>query len=425
MTRYLATTLLALASATAAASELADKSLRWVGKEIITLGDVDERLSDELLERRRRGLALPESQADIEELRSLLLETLTDEALLIQEAERLGAEVDKAVIRRRVLEAAADANITLTVEEEVRERQRRSRASMVHAVVGYYADRWPTIGPAEVAVAYELRAAAGAYDREPRVQLLRLVLRPSTAVQRRGLSGALYRQFQLLQEAPDARLLGIVDDDFLSRLVAVEEDDRLPLIAEALTRALDVLGDQPQARLAGFARDTADILERWRALRDEAEVLAVLEAERAALLALPPDEREARFRARARALSQGPEAEAGGDLGWSTPGDLPAAVEALAFALAPGDCTGIVDLAGAHAVYFCCRQEPGTRQPMSEVGPALEAELEAAVFARVQEILIERLRQRAHIEDLPLDPAIPPEWLATASQPPPPPTGSP
>ena len=111
------------------------------------------------------------------------------------------------------------------------------------------------------------------------------------------------------------------------------------------------------------------------------------------------------FEALARQYSEGPSAGKGGDLGFTSPGQLIPAFEKAAFAMTPGEVSDLVVTDyGVHIIQLVERREP-RQQTFGEVQDQIEQRLRAEREAALREAIILEQKLAAGAEQVYLDKA--------------------
>jgi peptidyl-prolyl cis-trans isomerase SurA len=104
----------------------------------------------------------------------------------------------------------------------------------------------------------------------------------------------------------------------------------------------------------------------------------------------------------ARDLSEGPGAAEGGDLGYFSRGQMLQAIEDAAFALEPGQVSGLVRTAGDHGGWHIVTVEDKRRmapRPLSQVQEEIRARLAQDSILKEREHYLQQLRKTAQIDE--------------------------
>jgi hypothetical protein len=103
------------------------------------------------------------------------------------------------------------------------------------------------------------------------------------------------------------------------------------------------------------------------------------------------------FEALAQSLSRGPEAGRGGLMGVFSPGQLPAELEAAAFALAPGQTSGVIASPLGHHVLRVDSRQPARGADLAECRERIRAQLTTVKSERIQREFVAGLLARAKV----------------------------
>jgi parvulin-like peptidyl-prolyl isomerase len=103
------------------------------------------------------------------------------------------------------------------------------------------------------------------------------------------------------------------------------------------------------------------------------------------------------FESLAQSVSRGPEAGQGGLMGVFSPGQLPAELEAAAFALAPGETSGVVSTPLGHHVLRVDARQPARGADLAECRDRIRAQLASVQSERLQREFIVGLLARAKV----------------------------
>jgi len=400
-----------LADRADAADAVSDRTLRFVNQDVITQGDVWERMRDLFTLLRARGEPLPRSQVEFAEYQRESLEALTDEMLLLQEAERLGAQVDEEGIREEVIEWAREQGRP-TLRAQIRERRRRIKERKLQAVLHFYGRHWPGVRPADVARIFEERKEE--FRRPARVRVRRLLIRPAGAGEIEAVRERMFAAWRKIQA--DEALAGVIGDEHIGAYLDAEDGERRKILRERLRAALDTAPAEPEVATAALLASIRTVLDDDDGLRDRESVTRTLGTIRERLAAIEdPRERQAAFVAAVEAHSQGPQADSGGDLGWVEPGHHSETFDAVAFET-PADGLSEIFWDGGFGSLLLIRDrdDSGVRS-LSEVSAAIRAELRHERAQEIQKTLLDQLRDQAYIKDAKGEAALPEEWFEDRS----------
>lgn len=389
--------LAACAFALGAQEQIVDRVVRYVNADIITASDVRERARARAELLRQRGEALPADEEAWRAFQDDILDELTKELLFVQEADRLQIPVDERPLQRQVRTEAHRHSETLAHQSRL--LAMRIRQQKIRIVQHFYTR--VHVSPQEVATAYAERK--GEFMRPARFHPYRILLRPSSERERELVREALLAVFRQSQVDPTDAIAAVVTPELRRRYLDQRDApaERFAILREVARGVLDAAPADPPAATQELVRNARAAIDRAEALRDEQTITATLEALRDEMLAIEDhaDRTEACIAA-ARRISEGPKAEAGGDLGWQEPGALDPAEDAQLHALEPGGISPVFSVGAALAVLYLADHEPARQRTLAEVSAELRQQLEDERRAAALERLTRTLEDRAHIKDL-------------------------
>ncbi len=379
---------------------VADRAVRYVNDDIITLGDLNRQIGFRLLDLRRRGRPPPATVDEVDTMRREMLEQMTEEILLVQEADDRGVRLDKEAIRRDMLEWAEENGIHRIGQQAV-ELERRYRKQKINFILYSHGQKYPAVRPSDIREYY--REHRDDFRRPARSDVLRILMRPSSAEERRMVEEMLRRGFRLVQEAPHPDVKATIDEEILNSYIDADDAERIGVLVTSLRSAREAAPADPDRATAALVAELDRILTAWDALRDRESVTEEMEAFRTELLTIPdPDRRAERFAAIARQRSQGTDATRGGSLGWIEPGDQSEAFDAVAFAeTATTGNVSEVFWDGPFACLLLIRaSEPGHILGLAEASARIQSILGKRQAERIRDELLISLRKRALIETI-------------------------
>lgn len=379
--------------------DVVDRVVRYVNTDIITAADQWELVRFRLERMKRERQPLPRDEAAWEAFRAETLEDLTVDLLKEQAADQMGVQIDTRMIKQEIRRDARRNGWDLATQSRMIELQ--IKRQKVRALEGYFSTKAEAVGPSELAVAYAERTDE--FTRPARYRPYRLLLRPTGERELRATFELLLSVFRGLQEANHPALQAVVDQERRSAYIEAAGDQAAQLevltaVAEAALIALPEGADGADAKLLERARTG---LEQRAAARSPADVERILTALRAELEATTdPAERKEAFAAAARRISQGPKADAGGDLGWLEPGQAGEPYDAAIAELETGALSPVLRDGEAHFVLLLAEREDARRRSLAEVSAELRTQLERERRQAAIERLEDSLRKRAFIDDL-------------------------
>lgn len=370
-----------------------DRPLVYVNDHVITRGDLSERYRVELQVLQQQGQSLPRSVAEQRSMQAELLEKMVDEEVLYQEAQRLGVQIDTRRLRRMVIDEANRLGFGDDMASIAQAVTERTRQEMLRQVLLFYRDQLPEIGPERIRAHYEEHWRD--YRRPGRRHLYRIALPVREGADRQVLIDELLRLVRVLRGHAQPAIRALVDDDLVEQVIAADQAGQLTLLLGLIERLLAV--PELATTDVALAEHARSIQQAGQGLMTRAEAEAAIEAWRAELVALPDNERLARFQALARAHSRGPDAPQGGDLGWLEEGSLGLAEqEALADCVA-GDLSPLYWAGNACCLLFVAEYEAPQQRSLQEVSSEIAAQLEQAQDEAVADQAIASLRDEAEI----------------------------
>jgi peptidyl-prolyl cis-trans isomerase SurA len=411
----------AMAQQRAAGSRTADYIAAVVNQELVTAGELNQRMALLRAESSRNGQRLP---ADAE-LRAQVLDALIDERVILSHARDSGIRVEEPELDRAVASVASQNQITLA---QLRERLRQQGVDyarfrnnvrdqlLIERAREREVQQRIRITDAEIDAFLDGKRGAAASAQEMNLAQI-LVPVPE------GASEAVVAERQAVAEAALVRVRG--GEGFAGVARAVSEDanrerggeiglrpvDRLPDVFVETVRALKP-GEVAPALLrtgAGFhvlklveRRDNAAFkVTQTRArhilLRPSAQASATVVAQRVAEFRRQIESGQRRFEDVAREHSEDGSAAQGGDLGWTAPGSFVPEFEQALNSLAVGGLSAPVSTRfGVHLIQVAERREVAVdaKQLREQARTALrEQKFEPAYLEWVRE-----LRANAYVE---------------------------
>lgn len=376
------------------AGTVIDQPLRFVNGRVITVGDLRLRNGLRVEQYRRAGRVLPTTREGLLAFHRDTLEELTDEELLLAHAEELGVRIDREGLASDVRAEARER--ALDLRQIARLRRWREREAMIQAVLNWVEARAPGVTPSELQAAYAQRRAE--FVRPARARARLIALRPAGEEERREQRRQLAALMRDAQQAEDPRAAAIASGR-LEAFLAADVEGQLAIL-RAVARELAELAEPlpPAARpLAARARA---LLAAEEGLRDAEACVAQLERWRAELLALPPEQREARSGELARQHSQGPHAADDGDLGWVDAATYGAEMARQALATPLLEPSPVFWAGGAAAMLLVTAREEAYEPSFAEVSGILLAALERERRQEARRRLLAALRARATLHDI-------------------------
>ncbi len=373
-----------------------DRSVRFVNDQVVTIGDIRSRNGIRIELFRRAGRVLPETLDGTLRFYRDTLEELTDEELLVQKATELQVSIDRDRLSSEVIAEARSRGLAL--RDIATLRRNRDREAKIDAVIGWFEGRAANITPTDLRATYDRRIAD--FARPPRARTLLIALRPTADDERRELVKSLAGLMREAQQSGDEAITAGAAGQLDAFLAADTPGQEVLLAAVADQIARHAGRDGLPKKALDLTRRAGELLTRWRAVRTREQCLSELNALREELLRLEAGARPELFAARAKAISQGPQASEGGLLGWVEPATFGKEIEEQALAMPVGEPSAPFWTGGAAAVVLVLEREEGRTQSFAEVVATLQAALERERRLLVRRRVTEVLRAQASIHDV-------------------------
>jgi peptidyl-prolyl cis-trans isomerase SurA len=368
------------AAAQAATPRTGDYIVAVVNQELVTAGEVQQRLAQVHAQAARSGAKLP----DEAELRRQVVEALIEERVLVTYARDSGVKIDEAELDRAVANVAQQNQINLAqlrerlqkegldytrfrnsvrdqmMVERTREREVQSRIKVSDAEIDAFLDKQRGHAPTELNIAQVLiTVPEGAGEAE--------------VTQRRAL--AEQAQARVKNGEPFEAVAKAMSEDGNKERggeIGLKPTDRLPDAFVAQVRGLQPGQVSPTLLRSGAGFHLLKLLERRDSsslsitqtharhilLRPGTQLSQEAAAQRLAGFKRDIDAGRASFEALARANSEDGSAARGGDLGWTSPGNLvPEFEEAMNALPINGISDPVVTRFGVHLIQVIERRE--------------------------------------------------------------------
>lgn len=331
-----------------------------IDQELVTAGEVQQRIARERAQAQRAGAKAPDEDA----LRRQVLDALIDERVIISHARNSGVRIDEPEIERAVTSVAAQNQVTVVqlrerlrqdgidfrvfrnslrdqmLVERVRERDVQPRIRVTDAEIEAYLDerRKASAAAAELDIAQILvTVAEGAAD----VVVAQRRARAEQALARVKAGEDFAKVAREMSEDPNRERGGAI---------GLRSADRLPDLFVEAVRGLAPGQVAPELLRSGAGFHVLGLQERKQAsllnvvqtrarhilLRPSEQLTAQAAAARLAGFKRQIETGARGFEALARENSEDGSAAAGGDLGWVSPGAFVPEFEQAMNALAPG-----------------------------------------------------------------------------------------
>ena len=373
-----------------------DRSVRFVNDQVVTIGDIRSRNGIRIELFRRAGRVLPDNRDSLLRFNRDTLEELTDEELLVQKATELQVAIDRDRLSSEVIAEARSRGLALRDIAVL--RRTRDRDAKIDAVIGWFEGRAANITPTDLRATYDRRIAD--FARPPRARTLLIALRPTADDERKELVKALAGLMREAQQSGDEAITAAAAGQLDAFLAADTPGQEVILAAVADAVAKHAGRDGLPKKAIALTQRAGELLTRWRAVRTREQCLAELNTLRDELMRLEAGVRPDLFSARAKAISQGPQASEGGLLGWVEPATFGKEIEEQALAMPVGEPSAPFWTGGAAAVVLVLEREEGRTQSFAEVVATLQAALERERRQQVRRRVTDVLRAQASIHDV-------------------------
>ncbi len=375
---------------------MVDRAVRFVNDHVVTIGDIRNRNGIRIELFRRAGKVLPDTREGLLRFYRDTLEELTDEELLVQKAEELQVAIDRDRLSSDVIAEARSRGLALRDISTL--RRVRDREAKVDAVLGWFESRAASISPIELRAAYDRRLAD--FARPPRARTLLIALRPTADDERRDLVKSLAGLLREAQQSEDA----VIAQDAAAQLdafLAADSAGQETILAAVAGEVAKNAGRAGLGKTAvALTQRAGELLTRWHAVRTREQCVDALNRLHADLLKLEPSERPAAFSARAKDISQGPQAADGGLLGWVEPSTFGKEIEERALVMPVNEPSAPFWTGGTAAMVLVLEREEGRTQSFAEVSATLQAALERERRDQVRKNVTNVLRAQASIHDV-------------------------
>ncbi len=373
-----------------------DRSVRFVNDQVVTIGDIRSRNGIRIELFRRAGRVLPDNRDSLLRFNRDTLEELTDEELLVQKANELQVAIDRDRLSSEVIAEARTRGLAL--RDIATLRRTRDRDAKIDAVIGWFEGRAANITPTDLRATYDRRIAD--FARPPRARTLLIALRPTADDERKELVKSLAGLMREAQQSGDEAITAAAAGQLDAFLAADTPGQEVILATVADAVAKHAGRDGLPKKAITLTQRAGELLARWRAVRTREQCLTELNALREELLRLEAGARAELFNARAKAISQGPQASEGGLLGWVEPSTFGKEIEEQALAMPVGEPSAPFWTGGAAAVVLVLEREEGRTQSFAEVVATLQAALERERRQQVRRRVTDVLRAQASIHDV-------------------------
>jgi parvulin-like peptidyl-prolyl isomerase len=387
-------TLSSLSLLAAQDSMVSDHAIRYVNQDVITFGDVLERCQNQVQEQTRKGQVTPKSRDEWLVLAHGCLDELTDEALLLQYADELGVRIDRERIALALLDQARSEGRYLSLNEQTRRRQAREKREKINAALGFFDYRTSFITPSTLLGEYRQRQQE--FVRPARAFIYQILIRPSDEAQRKALSNEKKQAFKDAQNVVDPAVAEVIGAK-LEAYLSASADEQIRILDESLfaLAKIQLPADAKDDAVAAVTSAQA-LMERDKLIKSPQQALAELAALREQLDGKGVDA----FKEAARAHSQGPRADLGGELGWIEGGVFAPALDEQVFRLKSGELSPVFALEDVPCLVLVERKDEIAQRSFAEVSGELDRTLQDRRQDEIKKQAVAILRRKAAVTDM-------------------------
>ncbi len=389
--------LILLVASHAAETGIVDMPVRYINRDMITYQDLQERVA---LGLRARNARPPQDMQTKNLLLSQALDALTEEILLIQEAEKMGIHFPQGVVQADVRREWEEKQQVLNPQIMAELVRQRMRSIKIQTIMRHYLQMAPSIRPKDIEKYYEKHQAT--YKRPARWHLYQIMVLPADQQDRVKIFNNLRKIFTRIVENNDEKINAVITEEKTQAYLkfkagSAEQISFLSDIAKQLL-AVDIKDPGPVTRVL------LEDAKRWSiaadALRDKPAVVALMNKLHAELSALEPEQRIEKFQEFADSYSVGLGAKQGGDLGLvelaTQNADYQAQLEKLnAYELSPVFWSG-----KAAVLLMATTKEAPQIRTFNEVNGEIRKLLENQQQQAVRMDLVKQLKSQAAIIDI-------------------------
>ena len=380
-----------------------DRVLRYVNADVITLYDVQQRAIDLLREHQRDNPDAVLDRATENRMINHAVRELTEEALLLQEAERLGVTIDQEQISRRIREQSADIAQDQRLEQQAFLRDHLRRRETINAVLRYYAQRYPDITPGQMHEIYRQRR----HVRPERLRPWRISLRvPGARADAEQTLAALRGAFVTATRLADPVFTAVDFDAVRERYIDTPDTaGRIAVMRQVLEPLAEPAAQSEDPAVQALGAEISAALRAMDAEQDAASLRRLLDELRVTVAQHDsPADREAEFVRQAQKLAARDDVELRDnravDLGLVEPSALAGAFAEAVADLNAGDLSGVFR-SGEHLhLMLVSEREQAQQRAFSEVSAEMRPRLERTRQDVIRQRVVARLLHRATIRDI-------------------------
>ena len=382
----------------ASEERLIDKPMRYVERDLITLHDVQERL---LLRLRAEKRQPPQDRKELEQLHIDALEEITDETLLLQEADRMGLSITPSLVYDDVRKQWEESNRIPDPRVLAEIVKTRIRTIKIQTIMRHYLDMAPSIRPLDIQAHYE--AHIDDFSRPARWRVYQILMVPSDANQQQRVFEQLLAVYRGIQDSKIEAIKALVTEETSKSFLAMEfgSSQQIAFLINICDALLALELAEPGPVTAELLAHTKEWSVAARALRSKETVNEMLGQLREDMLGLESDdERLQLFTEKADAWTMGLGAGRGGDLGKVELESQPRAVQEQLPSLKAGDVSTVFWSGQGAILLYIDEKEAALKRGFNEVNGEIRKYLEKRQQEAIRLDLIKQLRDQSTILDL-------------------------
>lgn len=382
----------------ASEARILDKPMRYVERDLITLHDIQERL---LLRLRAEKRQPPQDRKELEQLHIDALEEITDETLLLQEADRMGFSLTPSMVYDDVRKQWEESNQVPDPRVLADIVKARIRTIKIQTVIRHYLDMAPSIRPLDIQAHYEEHVDD--FSRPARWRVYQILMVPSDANQQQRVFEQLLVVYRGIQDSKIEAITSLVTEETSKAFLAMEfgGNKQIQFLIKICDSLLALELEEPGPVTAELLAHAKKWSEAATALRSKESITELLEQLREDLLAIEDDdERLQLFTEKADAWTMGLGAGRGGDLGKVELESQPPAVQEQLPKLNAGDVSPVFWSGEGAILLYIDEKESALKRGFNEVNGEIRKYLEKRQQEAIRLDLIKQLRDQSTILDL-------------------------
>lgn len=378
----------------AAEAQVIDLPVRYINRDMITYQDLKERAQLNLVRRKRQP---PRTLEENEQLLNETLEELTEESLILQEADRLGVAIPEDRIYQEVRQRLAQEQQVPDPKVLSELVKQRTRTLKMQFVIQHYLRMAPPVRPLDIEAYY--KEHRDSFSRPARWHLYQIMVMPASRAEIKNAYNNLTAIYRGILDSPEAEIKALINDQVTQEFLALKAGsiEQIRFLADICDQLLALEVEDP----GPVTRNLLESARRWstaaRALRDKEAVTALMQKLSDELLALEPEQRLTRFQELANTYSVGLGAGQGGDLGLVELESQHQAYQEQIQKLDDHSLSPVFWSGRAAVLLYVSHREEAVQRSFTEVNGEIRKILEGQQHIDVRDDLISQLRDQAHI----------------------------